>query len=389
LDLSEVIPPDDGGRDAFERFRYQAHVAFPSCLVCGAAQGVTAVICEHIEDVCIEEDERVRFQQIKTRNPDYGLWRLRDLCAERGAFRSLLRTHRAVSDVEDDREFVYEAVLEGALERNDPIRQFPPEGDGVVDDDLARQVLKLMKGHTPLRLGEARQFLARIRILTSASRDSIAALNFQQLMGVAGDLPASELKEIYDRCIERISQAMSGTLLSEWPQILFDADDSQQSSVEAKRLEQGAIAALLGAVLSGTAPALSEITDPDLLKATALEKKLRSAGAPAELVDQAKQLRANATRREIEVLSQSLRSDAENRLEDLRQRLLVGANASLSLHSDAPSPASAVYADLLQRLGAQPRTYDPSNMYQRDPALLMGGVCDLSDRCRFAWRSDG
>jgi len=52
LDIQDVIPPDDGGRDAFERFRYQAHVAFPSCLNCAGDQGVTAVICEHIEDVC-------------------------------------------------------------------------------------------------------------------------------------------------------------------------------------------------------------------------------------------------------------------------------------------------------------------------------------------------
>lgn len=359
--------------------------------MCGAGHGVTAVICEHIEDVCVEEDERIRFRQIKTRNPDYGLWRLQDLCSDRGAFRSLLRTHRALSEVEDDREFVYEAVLEGALERNDPIRQFPPEGEEV-DDVLARHVVKLMKRHTPIGLPEARRFLARIRVTTAPSRDSISALNFQLLLGAAGDLPASELKEIYDRCIEGISQAMSGTLLPGWPQILFVAEglnDSQESSLAAKRLNQEALSALLGAVLPGMTPALSEVTDPNLLSASALEQKLRAAGAPPELVDQAKQLRANATRREIEVLSQSLRNDADKRLEDLRQRLLVVANASLSLQGTGSSPAPAVYADLLQRLGAQPKSYDPSNMYHRDPALLMGGICDLSDRCRFAWRSDG
>ncbi len=86
------------------------------------------MICEHFEDLCIEESEEVRFRQIKTRNPDYGLWRLVDLCGASGALRSLLRSHREPSNVSDPRSFVYEAALEGVLDRNDPICQFPPKG---------------------------------------------------------------------------------------------------------------------------------------------------------------------------------------------------------------------------------------------------------------------
>lgn len=392
MDLQEVIPPDSSGEDAFNRFRYQAHVAFPTCANCAGGHGVTSVICEHFEDVCVEEDGRVRFCQIKTRNPEYGLWRLADLCSERGAFRSLLRTHRALEGAEDEREFVYEVILEGTLEREDLIRQFPPAGSGF-DDPLAKQVIKLMKPHTELRLAEARQFLERVQIRRSHPRDAIVAINLQVLMKAAPGLSAADLQSVYERTIETICQAMSGSRVQEWPAILFAAEqpDAAKASLKTKRLDQQVLAEVLGPALAGAVPSLQEITDPEALSASALEQKLRLAGAEPELIQQAKQLRANSTRREIELLSQTLkRSDIDAKLEDLRQRLLTAGVASLGLHGRADdSPAAAVFADLLGRLGDHPEHHDPASLYHQDPALLMGGICDLSDQCRFAWRSSG
>jgi Cap4, dsDNA endonuclease domain len=387
VDIQSVIPPDDAGRDAFERFRYQAHLTFPDCLNCVTQLGVTAVICEHFEDVCIEEEGQVRLRQIKTRNLDYGLWRLADLCSERGAFRSLLRSHRALSEIDDDRSFIYEVSLEGALERRDAICQFLPRGEGA-DDALARRVIKLMKPHTELRLAEAREVLRRVRIRPTPPRGSIVAINKELLASIGGDLPAAELSQIYDQVIEVICQAMSGTRLREWPAILFSGDDSPAKAlIEAKRLDQAVLERPLEPVLSGATPSLREITDPDALSASALELKLRLAGAPPELIDRAKQLRANMTYREIELRSRSLRQDIDLKLEDLRERLKAVADISLSVSGSGAKPAPAVFADVFERLGAQPATYDPARLYNRDPTLLMGGVCDLSDQCLFAWRS--
>jgi hypothetical protein len=232
-DLRDAVPPDDSGRDAFERFRYQAHIAFRDCLNCAADQGVRAVICEHFEDLCIEGSDEVRFRQIKTRNPDYGLWRLVDLCSAGGAFRSLLRSHRALSRVTDARSFVYEAAVEGVLDRDDPICQLPPRG-GTPDDALAKLVTKHMKPHTELRLAEAREFLGRVRVQPSPQRDSIVALNKELLASIGGDLPAAELAGIYEKVIELICQAMSGTRMPNWPAILFvdDAPEDQGSLID-------------------------------------------------------------------------------------------------------------------------------------------------------------
>jgi hypothetical protein len=117
-----------------------------------------------------------------------------------------------------------------------------------------------------------------------------------------------------------------------------------------------------------------------------MQHKLRIAGAPEAIIDQAKALRANATRREIELLSQSLRTDVDAKLEDLRARLLTAAVAGIG--AQGTNGAGAVFADVLDRLAANPGTYDPARLFHQDPMLLMGGVCDLSDRCRHAWRGD-
>jgi hypothetical protein len=387
--IEQVIPPDDSGRDAFERFRYQAQVAFPVCVNCAVGHDVLAVTCEHIEDVCIEETARVRFCQIKTRNSDYGLWRLADLCGASGALRSLVRTHRALVDLHEEREVVYEMWLEGALKREDLIRRLPPGGPGT-NDEVARAVVKHMKPHTELRLKEARAVLARTRVLLVPPREAVSALNVQILAKLAGGLPADELREIYERSLELICQAMSGTQVPGWPAVLFAAEQRESQSVGllAKRLESEALRERLEPALTGATPTLTVITDPEALAASAMEFKLRAAGAPDGLVEQAKSLRANATRREIELLAQDSRSDVDGKLEDLNERLLMAANVSIGLLGEGASPAPAVFADVLDRLSANPQTYDPGRLYRQDAALLMGGVCELSDRCRHAWRSD-
>src|ERR671919_692299 len=92
-----VTPPDDTGSDTFRRFRYQAEVAFPFCLDTALIGNVISVIPEHLEDLAIEfADGSWRIIQIKTRDPGQAPWTLATLLGgDGGAFRSLLRTHRA------------------------------------------------------------------------------------------------------------------------------------------------------------------------------------------------------------------------------------------------------------------------------------------------------
>jgi hypothetical protein len=117
-------------------------------------------------------------------------------------------------------------------------------------------------------------------------------------------------------------------------------------------------------------------------------RKLRFAGAPQALIEQAKNLRAYASRREVELRARDQRGTIDTELEDLDNRLLTAGAISLALHGSGTDPAPAVFADLMDRLVTQRESHDPRSLFHRDPMLLIGGVCQLSDECRYSWRTD-
>src|ERR1035437_1260020 len=94
MDPSQLVPSNDTGKSSFERFCYQAHIAFPYCLNCALGGDVVCVVAEHIEDLAVETNEGWRFLQIKTRDPEKGPWTLSDLTGKSGGLCSLLRAHR-------------------------------------------------------------------------------------------------------------------------------------------------------------------------------------------------------------------------------------------------------------------------------------------------------
>ena len=391
MQIGEVIPPDDSGRDAFSRFRYQAHAVFPACLKCATVSGPTAVICEHIEDVCIVEADRFVLRQIKTRNPDYGGWRLTELCLSSGALRSIVRTHRAIKDIEDDRSAVYEIQLEGFLAREDLIRNLS-RPEPAPDEEVAKAIVKAFKDTDKLALKEAREIVSRLVVFTAHHREVIVAANHRLLAALAGHLPANELSDIYDLVIELICKAMEGTLAGDkWPKVLFAADGGAVDGVDLadKCLDAETLCGPLKPAVTGQLPALAGLTESDLAGATELVRKMRFAGAAQALIEQAKNLRAYASRREAELRARDLRGTIDRELEDLDNRLLTAGAISLGLHGSGADPAPAVFADLMDRLGAQPDSHDPRSLFHRDPMLLIGGVCQLSDECRYSWRADG
>lgn len=117
IDPAHIVPSDDTGSDTFARYRYQAAFAFPFCLDCALGRSIDSVVFEHIEDLVLEQNERWRFIQIKTRDPGLGAWTLTDLLSDGGALRSLFRSYRLVGDV----DCTFEAYLEGAARRRDGI----------------------------------------------------------------------------------------------------------------------------------------------------------------------------------------------------------------------------------------------------------------------------
>ena len=109
----DITPPDDTGSDTFRRHRYQAEVAISFCVDCVLIGNVASVIPEHLEDLAIEfADGSWRIIQIKTRDPGQAPWTLAALLgSDGGAFKSLLRTHRALAGIGG--RIGYELRLEG------------------------------------------------------------------------------------------------------------------------------------------------------------------------------------------------------------------------------------------------------------------------------------
>jgi hypothetical protein len=385
--LLDVTPPDDSGTDAFTRFRYQAHVAFRFCLRCYFGEGVTAVVAEHFEDVLVETGDELRFVQIKTRNPDRGPWKFRHLMDAGGALRSLLRTHRALSDFDDGRRVVYDIRLEGALERGDQINRLVPGGAGA-DDGMCETCARTLEYDE----SEATAVLARVVVHAGEPpREFIEDRNLSDLRRAAGHLSANELKEIYEAGIDLIEQAMRAELLADaWPIAILDlktAEEEARQRAAAKQIDRERLVPILGRLDGSDRALLARITDPDRLRATDLERKMEAAGAPEGLIDQAKQVRAQASRRILEFQASSV-LNVDDFLADLEFRLLSVAQTSAATATATP-PAPVVWQAIERRLEAQPNQHDPRQILRQEPLLLMGAICQYSDECKFGWRADG
>ncbi|MCZ0952226.1 MAG: dsDNA nuclease domain-containing protein, partial [Rhodospirillaceae bacterium] len=121
------MPDSDWGSDTLARFRYQAEVTLPYCLSALLYENdIRAVVAEHLEDIALETTTGWRFLQVKSRNPERGLWKASDLLAKKGgALRSLYRTYLLTKGEDHSLEL----VLEGALKTNDLIMALRPQQD--------------------------------------------------------------------------------------------------------------------------------------------------------------------------------------------------------------------------------------------------------------------
>lgn len=282
-----------------------------------------------------------------------GPWKYRYLLDEGGALRSLLRTHRALATLNKQRPIKYDIRLEGAVETGDDIRHLLVGGGGA-SDAMCQQCAHRLE----IEPAEAEAILARVTVWPNqAPRTLIEAQNRDLLRAVAGQLSANELKGIYDETIELVKRAMSAELLADsWPQaILEPASDAEAAAdrARAKRLDRDKLRSAPEKLAVGDRQLLAAITDPDRLEATALEKKLIAAGASANLVDRAKQFRAQASIRVAEERGRSL-FDVDALLADLEMRLLNVAETVADV-VDTPAPAPPVWDELERRLGSTGR----------------------------------
>jgi len=220
-------------------------------------------------------------------------------------------------------------------------------------------------------------------------RELIEDRNIGILQQYAGHLPANDLRAMYQQTISLIESAMRADLLGEaWPLSILDPPEDPagaiRSRVEGKRLTHTTLAPLLNGLGQTDRALLAPIVDLDRLRATDLERKLIAAGANPSLVDEAKQVRAQASHR-LEEFRASIVRDPEATLADLEYRLLTLARSTAATSGDIVT-APKLWSELGQILHAYPIHYDPRQVLHREPLLLLGAICHYSDECKFGWR---
>jgi hypothetical protein len=295
----------------------------------------------------------------------------------------LLRTHRSLEELVEARRIEYEICLEGAVDGSDVIRRLVLDGDGA-NTEMCTSCAERLK----IAADEARALLERVTVTPNQPpRSAIAAMNRDLLRLQAGHLAANELNAVYDAAIELIKRAMEAELLADaWPVAIIapqSAAEVGERHAEAKRLDRDKLQPVFGRLEGGDSRLLAEVTDSERLRATALEQKLITAGASADLVRRAQQLRAHASSRMAELRAGS-RYHVEGMVADLHYRLENVAQAVAgAVIADEPAPV--VWDRLEERLATNAAAYDPHALLGRDHLLLLGEVCQLSDECKYRW----
>ena len=379
-DLTEAVPPDDSGADTFARYRYQAFLTFLLCLDCALGGQTISVIPEHFEDIAVQTRERWRLIQIKTRNLERGPWKLGDLLAEGGGFHSLVRSYNVVPGV----ECTYELWLEGPLKRSDPIQNLRTE-EGRSEGSLVEQV------RTKLALSAegAAVFLKRVRLFPDQpGRADVVNRNLRHLGLQAPHLLPRQLEAIHSALVSKIESAMTGEELGDaWPIAIVAPDvvtNPIKARVDAKRLTRDILAPLVAPISSAPKPLLRRFVGGELRQSTVLEEKLVIGGATDRIIENAKSLRANAAIREAELASSELLPQ-DDVLEDVRHRLEIRVEALRARYEQDDRPAVQIWLELIGLLSGQAATIDGHGIFSRDPDLLLGEICQMSDLCITGW----
>ena len=370
----------DWGSDTLARFRYQAEATLPYCLsLVSPHSDIQAVIPEHLEDIALKTDNGWRFLQVKTRNPERGLWGVSDLFSKKGgALRSLYRTYLLTSHENHSLEL----LLEGAVRTHDPIQALYPGQDRSCLVSIVMTRLRAPQGL-------AEDFLRRVTLNASMHhRSAIHATNARLLHDLAPSLTQPALEALHTSFLTEIEKAMRcepcGPL---WPRSVVHPRTRSTATADRLRLKtlDAVRLSTIAQPLSGAArPLLTRFVEPGSQASSPLTQKLLSGGAPPTIIERARNLQANARHQRFVRASLSLDGQADV-LTDLRERLLTYADTANALRESSTRPAIRIWNDLLDKFDLNAVHIDRHNLVHADPMLLMGEACILSDECAFHW----
>lgn len=376
----DIRPLVDAGSDTLARYHYQAEVILPYCLACALGDEIITVIPEHLEDVALETSDKWRFIQVKTKDPETGLWKLSNLLGPGGALNSLHRTFQQTREA----KIQLELILEGTPSRDNPIQCLKFNGDHE-DTKLISEVSKALKITTT----DASEFISHVILGKSpAPRQNIMATNIQLLYAQNRELTYTEVDSIYERLVAEIERAMRAEQLGpEWPRYIINpANDVSEEArkLAAKKLTKVRLREIVKPLLSPEKQLLKRITDSTSESISLLERKLANGGATKEIINSAGRLHANAQSYIFSRQAMSMYS-SEAPIEDLNVRLETYVSAKNALYKSSPTPAIETWNALLGEFTANPSKIDPNNIMKADPMLLLGQVCELADSCLVDW----
>ncbi|MGJ3249412.1 MAG: dsDNA nuclease domain-containing protein [Elainellaceae cyanobacterium] len=359
------IPPDDTGTDTLERFRYQAQLAVPFCLSCARREKIRSVILEHFEDIVVEYDDYWHFIQVKTRNADRGTWKLTDAI---DGLKSLYRAFAETSHLEAR----YSLFVEGSISARDDLNVLTLPRNEIPDSIIQKISLKLSIDES-----ECKTFIERVTVHPNQPpRAYIKSHNIHLMGQVSENTTASEIETLEGKLTDEILRAMSCDRLdSVLYRYLSNVDNSEndiQRKVHSKRLTAESITDIIGSLISGTYPLLLRIIDLNTPTPTNLERKLMAGGASDRIIKNAKELRANASIREVEILSSGFFME-EEKIVDVQMRIETLANSVVERFEDSDKPAKTIWLELRREITKTVSSVDPNRIYKQDPYLLLAG----------------
>jgi hypothetical protein len=370
-------PPDDTGTDTLKRFRYQAQLALPFCLACARKEKVRSIIMEHFEDIVVEYDDHWHFIQVKTRNADRGHWKLTDAM---DGLKSLYRAFNETSNLEAK----YSLFIEGAISARDDLNALTRSKSGI-SNDLVQKISQKLE----IEDSNCRTFLESVTVHPNQPpRAHITSHNIHLMGQVSASTSTHEIESLEKRLTDEILRAMScdrlDNLLYHYITKMGELEDEIRARVDAKRLTANNITDILGSLTSGDYPLLLRITDLNVPTPTNLEKKLIAGGATERIIMDAKNLRANASIREAEILASGFLNQ-EDKITDVQIRIQTLTNSIVENHDESEKPAKIIWRTVLDELTKKRESVDPYRIYKQDPYLLLGAVCGLSDECCIDW----
>lgn len=376
------IDADDTGAETLTRYSWQAKHALRHWLTCLSTDGPDLVICEHVEDLTVVHTDRVRFLQLKTR--DRGSWTPFDMCDK--GIKSLARSYRHAREAGVHTHATFELLLEGPIGDN-------PETVAFVKNPTTAipTVRKKIIGHCGLDAAHLEDFLGRLRIRPDQTpRAAIDAVLTKNMLTLWPNLTGYEAEEIIARLLAPVAKAQESDRSDEITRAIVGilAPGSTRSA-------PGSIASktLTGAMIRELTPPIHETIGERLLAHMAaerhismLELKLGLAGTSTVHVQEIQKWRAMA---EVRMRECGLDDTAvSTALEAVDTRVLSLARVTVAelAHTSGRHPGSAVVSRLFGQMGALAQC-DQTGLLSHDGFLVLGRLAQISDACRFDWRS--